>query len=96
MGRSHLRHALVLSLLALITCTTLVSCCVVLQVVGHGFASNINALFSALPAYYGFNGSIFLYNYHFVYKCTDEGGLHEFFATEPGDALCIRKCPRTH
>ena len=88
MGRSHISHAVSI-LLAVHTCLTLIRGCVILELVGHGFASNINALFSALPAYNGFNGTIFLDNYFFAYKCTDEGGLHEFFATEPGDGTCI-------
>ncbi len=58
--------------------------CSVLEFHISGLAAHINGLWNALPALYGSNGSIYIDNMHFPYKCTEGGGWSDFFVTEPG------------
>lgn len=54
-----------------------------LQLHGAGLTANVNALFTALPAFYGIKGTIYLDNKFFQYGCEEPGGgFHDIF--EPG------------
>lgn len=71
---SHLFLAVIL-----LACTAESHGCVVLQLYEHGLGANLNVLLSALPAFYGVNGTIYLDDRRFQYKCRDEGGFFDIF-----------------
>lgn len=58
--------------------------CSVVEFAESGLAAHVGGLWGALPALYGSNGSIYIDNEKFPYKCTEDGGWHDFFKTEPG------------
>lgn len=60
-------------------CTAICHGCVVLQLYEHGLGANLNVLLSALPAFYGVNGTIYLDDRRFQYRCRDEGGYFDIF-----------------
>lgn len=53
--------------------------CVVLQLHFSGLAANLNGLLASLPAFDETNGTVYIDNAMFPYKCSDEGGLFDFF-----------------
>lgn len=56
--------------------------CVVIELDGTGFANNANTLLHAVPMFLGQNGTTFLDNTNFNYKCSEDGGWHDFFSGE--------------
>ncbi len=75
---------LVISLLlvALLLETTGSEACSVLQFHWSGLAAHISGLWDTLPALYGSNGSVYIDNTEFPYRCTEQGGWHDFFETD--------------
>lgn len=57
----------------------LVHGCVVLQLHFSGLAANLNGLLASLPAFDATNGTIYIDSELFQYKCSDQGGLFDFF-----------------
>ncbi len=78
------RQHFVLVVLAVVFCATGSEACSVLQFHWSGLGAHINGLWSALPALYGSNGSVYLDNTEFPYMCTEGGGWHDYFQTESG------------
>lgn len=62
----------------LLVCSAVRSC-VVVELSDAGLAANVNSLWGSLPAYHGFNGTIYLDSWKFAYKCTESGGFGDFF-----------------
>lgn len=60
--------------------------CSILELSEAGLAANVNKLWYSLPAFYGFNGSVFLDNTKFAYKCEEDGGWTDFFVPETGES----------
>ena len=56
--------------------------CTIIMLDSSGFASNAYSLLHALPIFYRRNGTFFLDNSDFNYKCSENGGWHEFFSGE--------------
>lgn len=56
--------------------------CTVIELDGTGFANNAYSLMHAIPMFLGWNGTTFLDNTNFNYKCSEEGGWHDFFSGE--------------
>ena len=79
-----MRHAITLLVAALILGTTGSDACSVLQFHWSGLAAHISGLWDSLPALYGSNGSVFIDNAEFPYRCTEQGGWHDFFETDDG------------
>ena len=70
------------ALLALVV--TVVEPCTVLELSGSGFAANVNHLLWAFPVFdNGINGTLFLDNTWFQYRCKKNGGLHDFLDLKP-------------
>ena len=63
---------------------TVVQPCTVLELSGSGFAANVNHLLWAFPVFdNGINGTLFLDNTWFQYRCKKNGGLHDFLDLKP-------------
>lgn len=56
--------------------------CTIITLDNSGFASNAYSLLHALPIFYRRNGTFFLDNSEFNYRCSENGGWHEFFSGE--------------
>ena len=56
--------------------------CTIVKLDSSGFASNAYSLLHALPIFYRRNGTFFLDNSDFHYRCSEDGGWHEFFSGE--------------
>ena len=56
--------------------------CTIITLDSSGFASNAYRLLHALPIFYRRNGTFFLDNSDFNYRCSENGGWHEFFSGE--------------
>ena len=56
--------------------------CTIVTLDNSGFANNAYSLLHALPMFYRRNGTFFLDNSDFNYKCSEGGGWHEFFSGE--------------
>jgi hypothetical protein len=82
----HMRGLLSLASLLLV-CGGAVHACEILQLSDAGLAANVNSLWFSLPSYHGLNGSIFVDNAKFAYKCTEYGGWHDIFVPESGPAI---------
>ena len=53
--------------------------CTVLELSGSGFSANVNHLLWAFPVFdHGINGTLYLDNTWFQYRCKKNGGLHDF------------------
>ena len=59
-----------------------IQCCTIYEFNGSGFAANAFALAHLVPIFHNTNGTFFLDNTWNHYKCSDEGGWHDFFAWE--------------
>jgi hypothetical protein len=57
----------------------LVHGCTVLELTGAGFAANAVHVLHAYTLFSESNGTLFLNSTEFQYKCTNEGGWHDFF-----------------
>ena len=50
-----------------------------LELSGSGFSANVNHLLWAFPVFdHGINGTLYLDNTWFQYRCKKNGGLHDF------------------
>lgn len=56
--------------------------CTIVELDSSGFANNAYSLLHALPMFYRRNGTFYLDNSHFNYRCSDDGGWHDFFSGE--------------
>ena len=54
--------------------------CTIFEFADSGFAANAIHLMHAVPIFDGNNGTFFLDNTQFAYKCEEGGGWHDFFA----------------
>ena len=54
--------------------------CTIFEFQDSGFAANAIHLLHAVPIFDGNNGTFFLDNTKFAYKCEEGGGWHDFFA----------------
>lgn len=70
----------------LLKLAALVRCCTVYEFNGSGFAANAFAIAHMVPIFHNTNGTFFLDNTNNHYKCSEEGGWHDFFAWE--DQVC--------
>ena len=69
---------------------------------GSGFTNNAYSLLHAVPMFLRQNGTIFLDSSNFQYKCSDDGGWHDFFSGEedvvpwssPKEAAAGHACAR--
>ena len=53
--------------------------CTVLELSGSGFSANVNHLLWTFPVFnHGINGTLYLDNTWFQYRCKKNGGLHDF------------------
>jgi hypothetical protein len=68
----------------------LVRCCTIYEFNGSGFAANAFAIAHMVPIFHNTNGTFFLDNTNNHYKCSEEGGWHDFFAWE--DQVCPIFC----
>ena len=56
--------------------------CTVIELDASGFVSNAITLLRATPMFLGQNGTLFVDNTHFNYKCDQSGGWHDFISGE--------------
>ena len=56
--------------------------CTILELDGSGFANNAYSLLHALPMFYKRNGTFWLDNSKLNYRCSADGGWHDFFSGE--------------
>ena len=56
--------------------------CTVIELSSAGFVSNAIGLLHAMPMFHKQNGTLFLDNTSFNYKCDPDGGWHDFFSGE--------------
>ena len=59
-----------------------VSGCTIYEFNGSGFAANAFAIAHMVPIFHSTNGTFFLDNTKNHYKCSAEGGWHDFFGWE--------------
>ena len=59
-----------------------VQACTVVELDSSGFAENAYSLLHALPMFFNRNGTFYLDNSEFRYKCSEHGGWHDFFSGE--------------
>jgi len=58
--------------------------CTVIELSGSGFAANVNHLLWAFPVFdHGINGTLYVDNTWFQYRCKKNGGLQDFLALKP-------------
>jgi hypothetical protein len=57
-------------------------CCTIYEFNGSGFAANAFAIVHMVPIFHNTNGTFFLDNTKNFYKCSEDGGWHDFFAWE--------------
>ena len=57
-------------------------CCTIYEFNGSGFAANAFAIAHMVPIFHNTNGTFFLDNTNNYYKCSEDGGWHDFFAWE--------------
>lgn len=74
---SRWSQAIIISFLSL---GILVRCCTVYEFNGSGFAANAFAIAHMVPIFHNTNGTFFLDNKSNHYKCSEDGGWHDFFA----------------
>ena len=92
----------VFALLVVVTATK-ADACTIFVFSGAGFAANAFAIAHMVPIFHKMNGTLFIDNKDNYYKCSEEGGWHDFFAweeelvpwtaeaeAEEPDAPCIR------
>lgn len=60
----------------------LVRCCTIYEFNGSGFAANAFTIAHMVPVFHNTNGTFFLDNTNNHYKCSEEGGWHDFFGWE--------------
>ena len=56
--------------------------CTIIELDSSGFADNAYSLLHALPMFFRRNGTFFLDNSRFDYRCSKDGGWHDFFSGE--------------
>lgn len=56
--------------------------CTIYEFNGSGFAANAFAIAHMVPIFHNTNGTFFLDNTRNHYKCSAEGGWHDFFGWE--------------
>ena len=61
---------------------TFVRCCTIYEFNGSGFAANAFTIAHMVPVFHNTNGTFFLDNTKNHYKCSEEGGWHDFFGWE--------------
>lgn len=84
-GRDIMRSATTVLFTALLLGTTGSEACSVVEFAwAGGLAAHLSNLWTTLPALYGSNGSVYIDNAGFPYRCTEQGGWHDFFETEDG------------
>ena len=71
---------LVLIAFGLLQLALVVRPCTIFEFADSGFAANAIHLMHAVPIFDGNNGTFFLDNTQFAYKCEEGGGWHDFFA----------------
>jgi hypothetical protein len=54
----------------------------IIELDASGFANNAYSLLHAIPMFLGRNGTLFIDNTNFNYKCSEAGGWHDFFSGE--------------
>ena len=59
-----------------------IQCCTIYEFNGAGFAANAFAVAHMVPIFHNTNGTFFLDNTWNYYKCSEEGGWHDFFSWE--------------
>ena len=59
-----------------------VQSCTIVELDSSGFAENAYSLLHALPMFFQRNGTFFLDNSKFTFKCSNHGGWHDFFSGE--------------
>lgn len=77
--------------------------CTIFEFSGAGFAANAFAIAHMVPIFHNTNGTFFIDNKNNYYKCSEDGGWHDFFAwedqlvpwtpekeAEQPDAPCVR------
>jgi hypothetical protein len=69
-------------ILVVLKLATLAQCCTIYEFNGSGFAANAFAIAHMVPIFHDTNGTFFLDNTNNHYKCSEEGGWHDFFAWE--------------
>jgi hypothetical protein len=59
-----------------------VEACTVIELDPTGFVNNAMTLLHAIPMFLRQNGTVFVDNTNFQYKCSDDSGWHDFFSGE--------------
>ena len=68
--------------LLILQLSLLVRGCTIYEFNGSGFAANAFAIAHMVPIFHSTNGTFFLDNTKNHYKCSEEGGWHDFFGWE--------------
>ena len=71
-----------LHILSCLWAITTAFCCTIYEFNGSGFAANAFAIAHMVPIFHNTNGTFFLDNTNNYYKCSEDGGWHDFFAWE--------------
>ena len=66
--------------IATVLCIT--EACTIIELDSSGFVHNAVTMLRASPMFLGQNGTVFIDNTNFQYKCDDSGGWHDFFSGE--------------
>lgn len=66
--------------LALVLLIRAATCCTVLELTGAGFAANAVHMLHAYTVFSQNNGTMYVNSTAFEYKCSNEGGWHDFFS----------------
>ena len=77
---SALSCSVLISWIALTISLRTAQSCTIFEFADSGFAANAIHLMHAVPIFDGNNGTFFLDNSKFAYKCEEGGGWHDFFA----------------
>ena len=70
------------SVFVILQLSLVVTGCTVYEFNGSGFAANAFAIAHMVPIFHNTNGTFFLDNTKNHYKCSAEGGWHDFFGWE--------------
>ena len=79
--------------LLILQLSLLVRGCTIYEFNGSGFAANAFAIAHMVPIFHNTNGTFFLDNTKNHYKCSAEGGWHDFFGWE--DQVCLSQAAPT-
>lgn len=77
---TSMSRTILLSWAALSVISRIAQSCTIFEFADSGFAANAIHLMHAVPIFDGNNGTFFLDNSKFAYKCEEGGGWHDFFA----------------